>query len=136
MTAPQVADIFPLLPDSPAIDAGHDEVCPETDQLGQPRVGRCDIRAIEFQPPDVDVVAIRHAIFVDQLALLFVVATSSAAPDAELFVRVPECLLQVPMSRVKDRYLLLRTVPECGDLDGHTATVTSSRGSSASALLR
>ena len=32
------------------------------------------------------------------------------------------------MSRVKDRYLLLRTVPECEDLDGHTAIVTSSRG--------
>jgi hypothetical protein len=41
---------FPLLPTSPAIDAGDDTVCPATDQLGQPRVGRCDIGAIEFQP--------------------------------------------------------------------------------------
>jgi hypothetical protein len=127
---------FPLLPDSPAIDAGNDEVCPETDQLGQPRVGQCDIGAIEFQPPDVDVVAIRHAIFVDQLALLFVVATSSAAPDVELFVTVPECLTQVPMPRIADRYILVRAVPKCGDLDAHTATVASSRGGVASAPLR
>src|SRR5262249_59436703 len=41
---------FPLLPISPAIDAGNDVACPPTDQLGQPRVGICDIGAIEFQP--------------------------------------------------------------------------------------
>jgi hypothetical protein len=40
---------FPLLPTSQAIDAGNDAVCPPTDQLGQPRVGVCDIGAIEFQ---------------------------------------------------------------------------------------
>jgi hypothetical protein len=40
---------FPLQPGSPAIDAGNDTFCPLTDQLGQPRVGRCDIGAIEFQ---------------------------------------------------------------------------------------
>jgi len=91
---------------------------------------------IAFQPPAGDVVAIRQAIFVDPLALLFVVATSSAAPDAELSVTVPDCLMHVPMSRIKDRYLLVRTVPECGDLDGQTATVTSSRGGSASTPLR
>jgi hypothetical protein len=39
----------PLLPGSPAIDVGNDAFCPPTDQLGQPRVGRCDIGAIEFQ---------------------------------------------------------------------------------------
>jgi hypothetical protein len=39
----------PLLPGSQAIDAGNDAFCPPTDQLGQPRVGRCDIGAIEFQ---------------------------------------------------------------------------------------
>jgi hypothetical protein len=39
---------FPLLPGSLAIDAGTDAFCPPTDQLGQPRVGRCDIGAIEF----------------------------------------------------------------------------------------
>jgi hypothetical protein len=40
---------FPLLSTSRAINAGNDAVCPPTDQLGQPRVGRCDIGAIEFQ---------------------------------------------------------------------------------------
>lgn len=43
----------PLLAGSPAIDAGNDDACPDTDQLGQPRVDRCDIGAIEFQPPEV-----------------------------------------------------------------------------------
>jgi len=42
---------FPLRPDSAAIDAGNDVACPPTDQLGQPRVGSCDIGAVEFQPP-------------------------------------------------------------------------------------
>jgi hypothetical protein len=40
---------FPLLPGSPAIDAGNDAVCPRFDQLDEPRVGPCDIGAIEFQ---------------------------------------------------------------------------------------
>jgi len=40
---------FPLLPTSQVIDAGNDAACPPTDQLGQPRVGPCDIGAIEFQ---------------------------------------------------------------------------------------
>ena len=43
---------FPLLPTSRAIDAGHDAACPPTDQVGQPRAGRCDIGAMEFQPLD------------------------------------------------------------------------------------
>jgi hypothetical protein len=47
---------YPLLDTSPAIDAGSNEVClsnPDlaTDQIGNPRVGVCDIGAIEFQPP-------------------------------------------------------------------------------------
>jgi hypothetical protein len=42
---------YPPLPDSPVIDAGNDMVCPSTDQLGQPRVGRCDIGSVEFQGP-------------------------------------------------------------------------------------
>jgi hypothetical protein len=49
---------------------------------------------------------------------------------------VPECLLRVPMVQAKERYLLVRTVPECEDLDGHTALVTSSHGGSARAPLR
>ena len=50
---------FPLLPTSPAIDAGDDAACPRRDQLGQrrvniPKVGtsRCDIGAIEFRDKD------------------------------------------------------------------------------------
>jgi hypothetical protein len=43
---------LPLLPTSRAIDSGNSAGCPPTDQLGQARVGRCDIGAIEFQPTD------------------------------------------------------------------------------------
>jgi hypothetical protein len=44
---------FPLLDTSPAIDAGNHDVCLNdpllaTDQIGNPRVGICDIGAIEF----------------------------------------------------------------------------------------
>jgi hypothetical protein len=40
---------LPLQADSPAIDRGNDAACPKTDQLGEKRVGPCDIGAIEFQ---------------------------------------------------------------------------------------
>jgi hypothetical protein len=46
---------LPLLASSRAINAGNDAACPPTDQLGQPRVGRCDIGAIEF-PSEVGAV--------------------------------------------------------------------------------
>jgi hypothetical protein len=39
---------YPLLPTSQAIDAGNDAVCPSKDQVGQRRIGRCDIGAIRF----------------------------------------------------------------------------------------
>jgi len=39
---------YPLLPFSPAIDAGNDEACPKRDQIGQKRHRPCDIGAIEF----------------------------------------------------------------------------------------
>jgi hypothetical protein len=39
---------FPLQPGSPAINAGNAAACLPTDQLGQPRAGKCDIGAIEF----------------------------------------------------------------------------------------
>ncbi|WP_089937103.1 FG-GAP repeat domain-containing protein [Candidatus Entotheonella palauensis] len=47
---------FPLMPISPAVDAGHEAACPPTDQLGQARVGACDIGAIELivSPFDFD----------------------------------------------------------------------------------
>jgi hypothetical protein len=40
---------FPLVADSQAIDRGNSEACPETDQLGRPRIGTCDRGAVEFQ---------------------------------------------------------------------------------------
>ena len=43
---------FPLLPTSQAIDAGSDAVCPRRDQLGQRRIGSCDIGAIAFRDQD------------------------------------------------------------------------------------
>jgi hypothetical protein len=112
---------------------------PTTAGVVQPKLGGgtdAFLAKIVLQLPPEDVITIRQALFVDRLALLAVMATSSAAPDAELFVTVPECFLRVPMSQVKDRYLLVRTVPECEDLDGHTAIVTSSRGGLARAPLR
>jgi hypothetical protein len=39
---------LPLLPTSQAINAGNNDACPAQDQVGQPRVGRCDIGAVEF----------------------------------------------------------------------------------------
>jgi hypothetical protein len=52
---------IPLLAGSQAINAGDPEVCAEeprlaTDQLGRPRVGICDIGAIEFQALVVDTI--------------------------------------------------------------------------------
>ena len=40
---------YPLLADSPAIDAANPDACPATDQLGLPRLGNCDIGSVEFQ---------------------------------------------------------------------------------------
>ena len=51
---------FPLLPGSPAIDAGNDTACPATDQLETPRRGRCDIGAVEFYPVVNDLVALAN----------------------------------------------------------------------------
>jgi hypothetical protein len=53
---------FPLLSNSQAIDSGDDAACQPTDQLGNPRVDGdgdtvivCDIGAIEFLPPYIEV---------------------------------------------------------------------------------
>jgi hypothetical protein len=40
---------YPLMSGSPVINAGNAAACPVKDQLGNPRVGRCDIGAVEFQ---------------------------------------------------------------------------------------
>jgi hypothetical protein len=53
---------FPLLPDSPAIGSGNRLICPETDQLDDPRVGRCDIGAVEFKGPTALLIVKRDAI--------------------------------------------------------------------------
>jgi hypothetical protein len=49
---------FPLLRTSRAVNAGNDAACPPTDQLDQPRVGRCDMGAIEFQDATPPVITI------------------------------------------------------------------------------
>ena len=55
---------YPLLPGSPAIDAGGQPAqprfgitgdCPTRDQIRQRRLGPCDIGAIEFRPPTLEV---------------------------------------------------------------------------------
>jgi hypothetical protein len=48
---------FPLLAGSPAIDSGNDSACSPRDQLGTPRLDRCDIGAVEFYPVINDLVA-------------------------------------------------------------------------------
>lgn len=123
----------PLHPESLAIDAGDTTTCPATDQLGQPRVGPCDIGAIEFQP---ETVLIRVAVFAEEFARLFVSATSSAPPDAVLVVTVPGCFADAPMQHLASRYVLQRPAVGCGNLNGQMVTVTSTYGGSASALLR
>jgi hypothetical protein len=45
---------FPLLPTRQAIDAGSNAVWPRRDQIGQRRIGPCDIGAIEFHPHGED----------------------------------------------------------------------------------
>ena len=40
--------VHPLLPDSPAVDAGAEALCSEFDQLGALRTGACDIGAVEL----------------------------------------------------------------------------------------
>jgi predicted outer membrane repeat protein len=40
--------VHPLLPDSPAVDAGAEALCSEFDQLRVPRTGPCDIGAVEL----------------------------------------------------------------------------------------
>jgi hypothetical protein len=40
---------YPVLPGSVVINRGNPAACPKTDQLGNPRVGTCDIGSVEFQ---------------------------------------------------------------------------------------
>jgi len=50
---------YPVLAGSPVIDKGNPNACPQVDQLGNPRVGICDIGAIEFREPVLASVDIR-----------------------------------------------------------------------------
>jgi hypothetical protein len=105
--------------------------CDATDQIGQPRVGRCDIGAIELL---IDRVSIRQARFDDDV--LFVSASSSANSDAvDLFVSVEGCLAEMPMLKLGRQYLFLSQTA-CGDLNGATVTVNSSAGGSAAGSIR
>jgi len=141
---------YPLSFGSPAIDAGgippaasaepktshpasERADCPARDQIGQPRVGNCDIGAIEFLP---DRVSIHRAQFDPRSGVLFVSAGSSGSrDDAALAVSVDGCLAGTPMLRVDRSYYLL-SEPGCDGLEGATVTVTSSGGGSASAEIR
>jgi Right handed beta helix region len=147
---------FPLLEGSPAIDAGgeapkghggpagkaarqhkHDDAdadCPAEDQIGQRRIGPCDIGAIEFQPP-VDVVNVTNAIYLRGARILYVSASSSAAPEVRLLLTVPGCLKDVRMQNVGNAYFLLDQVRGCGNLDGREATIRSSGGGEATAII-
>jgi len=42
---------YPVLAGSPVINKGNPNACPQVDQLGNPRVGICDIGSIEFRGP-------------------------------------------------------------------------------------
>ena len=126
-----------LLPGSPAIDAGSPDCPPPaTDQRGvaRPQGMACDIGAYESVPTDI--VSIRQAVYVPAISVLFVSATSSAAPDAALFVTVADCLTSAPMRRRSHHYVFLKAVEPCGSLDGHSATITSSFGGSSTATIR
>jgi hypothetical protein len=147
---------LPLLAGSPAIDAGGvaprrpgrgqgtpahghhgdaDADCPREDQIGEPRVGACDIGAIEFQPP-TDVVAVAGATYVKAQRLLFVTATSSDAPRARLFLTVPGCLTDVRMQHAGNTYVFIDQVRGCGNLDGKELTVRSSGGGEGTETIR
>jgi len=88
--------------------------------------------------PTPDTVTIRRALFANALSALFVSATSSAGDDATLSVTVPNCLTDAPMRWRGDvrGYVLVRRITTCGNLDGQTATVTSSLGGVATATIK
>jgi len=85
-------------------------------------------------PPDT--VTILQAVFRSRRSLLIVQATSSAAPEAELFVTVPGCVTDAPMQyRPGTGQYRLRTT-DCQGLDGQIATVTSGFGGSDATTIR
>lgn len=83
-------------------------------------------------PPVADTVTILKAVFRDHRTLLIVQATSSAAPAAELFVRIPGCASRAPMEYKPSTGHYHLRMRDCQAFDGQVATVTSSFGGSAS----
>ncbi len=126
-----------LLAGSPAIDAASPNCPPpDTDQRGVPRSeGTCDIGAYERVVSE-DTVTITRAIFRRFFSTLIVSATSTASPDADLFLTVAGCLTEAPMRWNGRVYIFRQNVGSCGNLDGQTATVTSSHGGVATATIQ
>lgn len=81
-----------------------------------------------------DTVTIRRAVFFTRSSHLFISATSTATPAAELTVTVPGCVTEAPMRFRAGRYRF-RT-GACIGLDGQTVTVQSSFGGMATATIR
>ena len=52
----EVLQTHELLPNSPALNSGDDAACPTTDQRGFPRLGRCDMGAVESQGFSINIV--------------------------------------------------------------------------------
>ncbi len=82
-----------------------------------------------------DVVAITKAIFFNTANLLYVAATSSAAPGADLSLTVSGCVDNVPMTFRASNGTYIYLTRACTGLGGQTATVTSSLGGSDSATI-
>jgi hypothetical protein len=109
---------FPLLQNSQAIDAGDDDICPDTDQRGQPRVGQhCDIGAIEFQlsdttPPMVTIVSVTPDTLWPPNSKLVPVTVSGTITDKDSNVDAITATYEV-----KDEYGLIQPSGQITTLD-------------------
>jgi hypothetical protein len=87
---------IPLLPTSPAIGAGNNDVCPPTDQLGRERTAPCDIGAVAFieeegAPTAQATAAVVHtevAGLIANLAKTVTTLKSTASGDADLVTQI------------------------------------------------
>lgn len=91
------------------------------------------LTAIDLGP---DTVTITKAVFRSRSSVLIVKATSSLAPEAELLLTVAGCVSDAPMKYNPTKRFYKFKTNECGNLDGQTATVTSSLGGSALATIK